>query len=330
VAADAHASVLHRPGVLELFRSQYWVAAVPQLTALGLSRRAVDRARRQGLVVEIHRGIVGVAGLTTSFESRAMAAQLAMAPSGFLSGVTAGRLYGLRAMPASTIEVTVPEDRSLKPRAGVTVVRTSWDDDEATPPRPDGLVLASPLRTLFGLAGRFNQFRFERAAEDLWHRNLVTPASAAGYLARIRRRGLTGVARMEEWLEKTEAQQRPATTGLEQLLATMAERAGLPTPVRQYPLVLADGVTIHLDLAWPEIRFALEPGHSWWHGGDRRQDADQTRDRACAEVGWLVVRFDESVWDRQAEEVERLRRTYHRRRRDLHGFSVAIPDRTEA
>jgi hypothetical protein len=279
--------------------------------------------------VEVHRGVIGVAGLTTSFESRAMAAQIAVGPTGFLSGPTAGRLYGLRSMPSNPIEVTVPETRSLKPRLGVTIVRTSWDDDEVMPRRADGLVIASPLRTLFGLAGSFNQFRFERAAEDLWHRNLVDPAAAAEYLARIRRRGRTGVARLETWLEKTEAQQRPATTGLEQLLAGMAERAGLPTPVRQHPLTLADGVTIHLDLAWPEIRFALEPGHSWWHGGDRRQDADQTRDRACAEVGWQVMRFDESVWDRQSEEVGRLRRAYHRRRRDLlGGFSVAIPDTT--
>ena len=43
----------------------------------------------------------------------------------------------------------------------------------------DGLRLASPLRTLFTLAIDFNAYRFDRAAEDLWHLRLVTPDEAA-------------------------------------------------------------------------------------------------------------------------------------------------------
>jgi hypothetical protein len=75
--------------------------------------------------------------------------------------------------------------------------------------RADGLRLATPLRTLFGLAEQFNQHRFERAAEDVWHKGLVTPDQAADYLATIRRSGRTGVIRMETWLERISI--RPAT-----------------------------------------------------------------------------------------------------------------------
>ena len=46
--------------------------------------------------------------------------------------------------------------------------------------------------------------------------------------------------------------------------------AGLPEPIRQHPLLLLTGELIHLDIAWPEVRLAVEPGHSWWHGGDTR------------------------------------------------------------
>ena len=38
--------------------------------------------------------------------------------------------------------------------------------------RPDGLRVASPLMMLFRLARTFNQHRFERAAEDCWHKKL--------------------------------------------------------------------------------------------------------------------------------------------------------------
>jgi hypothetical protein len=138
----------------------------------------------------------------------------------------------------------------------------------------------------------------------------VSPSDAAAFLARVRRSGRRGVATFEEWLERAGTWSSPAATGLEQLLAGLARRAGLPEPVRQHPLVLLDGTTIHLDLAWPDRRLALEPGHSWWHGGDGRQRADQDRDRACGEIGWHVMRFDESVWHRQDVITGQIRRTY--------------------
>jgi hypothetical protein len=100
---------------------------------------------------------------------------------------------------------------------------------------------------------------------------------------------------MNTWLEKTAAMPRPAQSGLELDFVALIERIGLPTPKRQHPLVLASGELIHLDLAWPDIRLAVEPGHSWWHGGDPRQRRDQARDRACSALGWLVVRYDEDA-----------------------------------
>ncbi|HEU4842508.1 MAG TPA: hypothetical protein VFT09_13735, partial [Ilumatobacteraceae bacterium] len=167
------------------------------------------------------------------------------------------------------------------------------------------------------LAGRFGQHRFERAAEDVWHKGLVTPEQADDYLTAIRRSGRTGVRRMEHWLEKTSLRPRPAQSGLELDLVDMIERVGLPTPVRQLPLTLPSGETIHLDLAWPGVRLAIEPGHSWWHGGDLRQRADQSRDRACALVGWLVHRYDESATRDRDATARELLALYRSRAADL-------------
>ncbi len=72
---------------------------------------------------------------------------------------------------------------------------------------------------------------------------------------------------------------------------------GLPEPVRQYPLVLRSGETIHIDIAWPGKCLGLEPGHSWHHGGDLRMRKDHARDSACAELGWQIVRLDEDLRD---------------------------------
>ena len=72
-------------------------------------------------------------------------------------------------------------------------------------------------------------------------------------------------------------------------------RAGLPEPARQYPLTLRTGERIHLDLAWPRARLGVEPGHSWWHGGDLGMERDAARHRACDEIGWRIVTCTEQV-----------------------------------
>ena len=284
-----------------------------QLATLGVSRQAVAKAVDAGLVCRVARGVVGVPVAWDTFEGRAMAAQLTTRRQGFLTGVTAARLYGVRRMPTSPIEVCLPEVQRSPVPSWVRLVKTSWPDDEVRPERDDGLIVASPLRTLFRLASQFTQNRFERAAEDAWHLGLVNPRQAADYLARIRRKGLAGVAHFDTWLAKSSTMTRPATTSLERLVVELCHRADLPEPVRQHPIVLPSGEVVHLDIAWPEVRFAVEPGHSWWHGGDLAQRSDQNRDRACLQVGWQVVRYDESVWEHQDDTVRELRELYRQR-----------------
>jgi very-short-patch-repair endonuclease len=58
---------------------------------------------------------------------------------------------------------------------------------------------------------------------------------------------------------------------------------------------LLTGEVIHLDVAWPDVKLAVEPGHSWWHGGNLRTAADNARDRACGLVGWHVMRYGEDA-----------------------------------
>jgi hypothetical protein len=302
--------MLQHRGVIDLFTRQYGVASVRQLEELEVPASSVWAATRAGTTTRLLRGVVAIAPLASTFEARAMALHLAGDGRGHLSGQTAGRLAGLRQMRPAPVEYTIDVRHRLSVPRWARLVRSTWPDDEPRPTRRDGLVVASPPRMLFELASQMPRSRFERAAEDAWHLGLVAPPDAAAYLARIRRSGRSGVAAFEEWVERVSTWSRPATTGLEQLLADLAGAAGLPEPVRQHPLVLLDGSTVHLDLAWPDRRLALEPGHSWWHGGDRRQRADQERDRACGEIGWHVMRFDESVWTRRAQITGQIRRTY--------------------
>ncbi len=240
-----------------------------------------------------------------------MAAQMITAPDGIISGWSGGLLVGLRSMPTTTIHVTVANDYRRDTPPWIDLHRTTWWDADTQP--IDSFVVASPMRILFGLAQAFNQHRFERAAEDAWHLGLITPSDAADYLERHRCRGKDGVAMIVQWLDRCEGQTRPAQSNLERALLEEFERIGLPRPARQHPLALASGETIHLDIAWPAIRLAVEPGASWFHGGDAGQRRDQARDRACAEVGWLIIRFDETMRDDVRAAATQVTRVHARR-----------------
>ena len=183
-----------------------------------------------------------------------MAAQLATGGCGFLSSWTAARLCGLRRMPDTPVQLTTSTARRTRTPAWIDTRRSRWFDADRDRRRLDnGLLVATPLRMLFGLAADFNHFRFERAAEDAWHLGLVTPAGAADYLERHRCRGKDGVSTMERWLERALGQSLPAQSGLEHDVLRAIDEAGLPIPVRQHPIRLRIGETVHIDIAWPEI-----------------------------------------------------------------------------
>jgi len=282
--------------LLELVGRQHGVIARSQLRdALGWDRSKLYRARQHGLLADVTPSVLRLASSPDSFTLRCMALQLHLQSSSFLGSITAGRIYGLRSMAQSPIRATVPEARRHHCPPWALLTRSSWFDEADSIRRDDGLVVATPLRMLFGLAATLHPFRFARAAEDAWNLKLITPHSAADYLERHRCRGKNGVAVLEQWIDEVIDRDRPAQSGLEQLLIECLARIGLPDPVRQYPLELASGETIHLDIAWPRRRLAIEPGHARWHGGALQQRRDQARDRACNERGWQVVRFDESL-----------------------------------
>jgi hypothetical protein len=287
--------VLDRPDVLQLFAGQFGVASTEQLDALGVAKRTLARARERGVIRAVLPGVTELAEFPPTFRQRCMAAQLFGGDRCFLDGHTAGHLYGLRGMWLRLIQLVTASRRRGQLPDWLKVTFSTWIDLDDVVVRDDGLRIARPPRMLLSLATWLDDRRFERAAEDAWHLDLITPAQAAVYLDQIAGKGRPGVARFARWVERSVGHARPAHSGLELEVAAAAVAAGLPEPVRQHPLRLADGVLIHLDLAWPDLMLGIEPGHSWWHGGARGQRAEQQRKRACAAVGWHVECYDESA-----------------------------------
>ena len=307
---------------MHLAAERHGVLATRELADRGVSKAAISRARRTGKLIDVLPGVMRLASSADSFLTRCHALSLDVGDDGFLSAWTAGRLMELRAMPRQPIHVTVRTGGHQRMPGWVETHHTRWFADD--PDRwtdIDGLTIASPMRTLWGLAAAFNQHRFERAAEDAWHRRLITPTEAAAYLEAHRCRGKDGVARLERWLEDALPRDRPTQSNFERRLVHRLAQRHLPTPKLQHPLTLPSGELIHIDIAWPNVRLGVEPGATWWHGGDLAMRRYQARDRASAQVGWLILRIDESVdLDHAVDEIADV---YERRRRDLTGPTPA-------
>jgi hypothetical protein len=283
----------------------------------GVSRSAVQRATKAGWMIPFTTNTLRIASAPDSFSARCQAVTLEVDGVGYLSGQTAARIYGLRQMTTARLEVMIPHGRRLALPSWGMVRRTSWYSATDRNPTRTDLAVAAPLRMLFSLAATFNQYRFERAAEDAWHLELVSPAEARAYLELHRCRGKDGVRRMEIWLERALPRERPSQSGLELDFLDVIERIGLPAPTRQHPLTLIDGEVVHIDIAWPSIRLGIEPGAMWWHGGDEGQRRDQARDVACGEVGWQILRFDDRLRDDPIAAARRVERVYRARAADV-------------
>ncbi len=284
------------PSLLQTASRQFGVVSRAQLAELDCSNAQLSRARRRGLIVDTTTRTIRLRSAPDTFLSRCVAVSLHLGDRGFLSGTSAGRLHGLREMETTPICATVPDgDRPGLP-AWVEVRTSNWYDARRDRRRlPGGAVAAEPHRMLYDLAARLDDRRFQRAAEDCWHLGLVSPKSAAAYLNHHRQRGKDGTSRIERWLEVALDQRRPAESGLELDLLESLRDVGVPEPVRQHPLVLPNGHRIHVDLAWPRIRLCVEPGHSWWHGGDEGVRRDNERVLGALAIGWETIQLDESL-----------------------------------
>lgn len=297
--------------VAALFAAQHGVAGYDELRACGMTTARITRRVRHGEYSVVARGVVRLAAAPLTFSARAMAAQLLVRPTGYLSSFTAARIYGMRAMPETPICVTTSVHHKATLPRWIDRSYSNWHDD-ADVVQHHGFRLERPLSLLITLAAVCNDHRFERAAEDAWKLGLMTPDDCARHLAHVRRSGRSGVRRLERWLDKTGARRRPMQSNFEIDVLDAIRRIGLPEPQKQHPLRLRSGETIHLDLAWPAQRLAIEPGHSWWHGGELARQRDERRDNACAELGWLVVRYGEAAradLTSAAAEIARIYRT---------------------
>ena len=290
------------PAAAHWFADHHGVADRATLRRLGLSPDQIDHRARVGLLVRIHHGVYRSTQWPETEIGRCIAACMA-APSAVISHGSAARLWGLRRCGTNDIHVSIPLQRTWR-ADGVVVHRTGTLERSDIVRRADGIRLTNPVRTVCDVAALVSDEDLASVIEQVLDEHRVRYATIARTAYRLIGRGWPASTRLRAVLEGRPDGAAPHDSHLELRLARALVRAGLPEPVRQLPITLLDGMTIHADLAYPARRLVIEIDHRTWHSGAQAA-LDKRRDRLVRLAGYSTVRVtDDDLRQRFASTVD--------------------------
>jgi len=292
------------------------IVTTADLIADGCTAHVLRRHVHEGLPVRVHDGVYRLASAPDTFESRCMAACAADAEV-VISGVAAARLWKFHHVFRPEMPIALVTHARTPITSGALLRRTNRLCPDDVVAREDGIRIASPPRAWFDCARDLDDERFERLTEWVLDNHTTLP-TLWRLTRRMTSRGRPGLARVHRVMSLRSDWQRPAGSGLEVEVLRSLERAGVGPLVRQHPIRLQNGVTIHPDGAVPEIRWAVEVDHVTWHGGRFDAQRDKGRDRQARRVGWQVDRVtDLELRDHFAATIAELVALHDLRRREF-------------
>lgn len=282
---------------------------------------AVPRSRRDA--DDLHRPFHGIRSLVLpgTFEDHVDCYRARLRPGQRYGARTALRIWGLpvpwRWTPREPLEVVAASGQNPPRTAGVKGLRLNQQRAETWTVR--GLTVIDPVAAVFSVASEISVDEAVILLDalitdaDNYPGRMPMPAvSVADIRARMEQWGrFRGVTTIRAALPRVrEHVESPKETETRLLLV----RSGLAQPVVQHEAVLA-GQTMRLDLAYPDLRIAIEYEGDG-HRTDRKQwRRDVQRHRLLVDAGWIVIRLTQLDLDDPDDVLERIHRAIARARR---------------
>ena len=239
----------------------------------------------------------------------AAAALLWLGDRAVLSHGTAAWVHGLFPTPPSTLHVTVPSDRApVVPDATPVRVVRSRTLLAREVVAVGHLRVTSTDRTLRDVAGVVDDRRMLDLLTVAEQRELVDLAVLS---AQADRPGTAaGTARFRRMVD---VRRRDRTdSGLERDTAALCRAHGFVPHDGPYPLRCPDGRTVHLDVAFPGLRFAIECDGVAFHRDAEAVRIDRLRWRQIQAAGWTITWVTRADLLRAPEEILAVVRDAHR------------------
>lgn len=233
------------------------------------------------------RELVALAGAPPTWKQSLLVACWSTKPQAVASHRSAMRLWGMRSVD-DELEVTVRYPR--QPRISGAAVHRSVDLAPADISWVDGIPVTSPVRTLVDAGLHFPLKEVRRMIYHAIATELVTPGVIADFRRRVGRQGRNGVGAIDVVLDTLPLGAEDGESGPETELLAICERAGLPRPVPQAPVIVG-GRRYRIDLAYPEQRIAIEYDGFKEHTTPEQFARDRQRQNDLVLHGWVVLRF---------------------------------------
>jgi hypothetical protein len=271
--------------LLTLASIQHSVISDAQAIEHGLSAEMIRRRIRAGEWQRVLPRVLRRAGAPTSGRQAAMAACLWAGSDAVISHATAGVLWALDGIQTRRIAITLPA--GVERRSPLVDVHWSQTLPVVDRTRLAGIPITSATRTLVDIAGLVHRDRLELAVEDAFRKRLSGPAQLRTRLDSLGGSGRAGTAQLRALLDER-GERALSGSRREVDLERLLVRGGLPRPVRQFAITHG-GRTIHVDLAYPDRRLAIEFDSLRWHTGRARLDIDAARRNLLRAAQWDLV-----------------------------------------
>jgi hypothetical protein len=237
----------------------------------------------------IRTGVFRVGGAPETWEQLLFAAVLAGGPGAAASYRSAAWLWRLPGFERpDTFEITVPRARRAR-LPGVRVHDTTVKG-RAHAMRIGGIPVTTPARTLCDVTWGAPPWVVERAVDDALRRKLVTLEQLKKVFLELATKGRRRSRIMRAILEARLPGFDPGGSDPEIKILQWIVASGLPRPRQQYR-VRIHGKTYKPDLAYPDLKIAIE--YDGWdvHSPRTSFDGDRERDMDLEDEDWRVLHF---------------------------------------
>lgn len=269
--------------VLELIATftarQHGLIARWQALGVGITERQIKHLVQTGALIPVHPGVYRLRGVPFTQDLRWLAAVLAGGEGAVLSHQAASVVHGFELRRVRPV-VTTPNARHPEVD-GVTWHRTRRHHDTTV---VRGIPVTTRARTMLDNAAVLPYEVFEPLLQHTVTSGLLRIEELLAILDRRGGRGVPGMTKVRAALTgglvDEDIQRR-----LELLIARIVQSANAPAPVRQHPVVGADGKRYVLDSFWPDALVAVEGDGRRWHGDPEQARRTRARARAITATG---------------------------------------------
>jgi very-short-patch-repair endonuclease len=278
------------PALEAIAKRQEGALCRDQVLAAGATDKVIHGRLRSGRWLRTgNRGVYLLTGVPTTHRQRLWIAHLAAGTHSVVSHESAAAILRLTGFRTGPVVLTVPHPEHPRvPGAFVHQIsdlqrRHIWD--------LDGLPVTTTPRTIVDLVVLCGRSQLEIVLDDALAARRVTEAAVARCAFDLYRPGKRGLDKLLLILDARGKGYLPPMSELERRLFESLEAAGLPEPLRQYPLPGRGAITGIVDAAYINEKLILEADGRSWHDRQRAFRKDRLRDNEAARVGWQTLRF---------------------------------------